>query len=184
MKKKFFLLSSHLLFVAQALGQNQWQWLNPRPSGNSCVKVVFTDHLTGFILNTNGDLIKTSDQGNSWNIAGHFPEATCLDIRDSTGVVASFTGGIYLSSDNGSSWEPLSADIADAFQFVNIVSRDSFFISTGAGLIYATGDRGRTWMMYNCNAQLGCISFINSMIGFVGSPSSAILKTIDGAKTW
>src|SRR5258708_6084463 len=184
MKKTLFLLTCQLLYVALAVGQNQWQWLNPRPSGYSCVKVVFTDRAKGFILNSNGDLIKTSDQGNSWNIVGNFPRATCMDIKDSTGVIASITGGVYVSSDNGSSWEAVRADTADAFQFVNIVSRDSFFISTGAGMIYATGDRGRTWVANTCHTQLGCLSFINSMTGFAGSPSSAILKTTDGGKTW
>ena len=184
MKRNLFLLTPLLLYVSLAVGQNQWQWLNPRPSGYSCLKVVFTDHVTGFILNSNGDLIRTSDQGNSWTIAGNFPRATCMDVKDSTGVIASITGRVYVSSDNGTSWQAVRTDTVDAFQFVNIVSRDSFFISTPNGIIYSTGDRGKSWVANTCNARLSCLSFINSKIGFAGSPSSTILKTVDGAKTW
>src|SRR5580698_4257063 len=110
MEKKFFLLWFQLFCVALANGQNQWEWLNPRPSGYSYVKLVFTDRLTGSILNGNGDLIKTADQGNSWHNVGNFPRATSMDIRDSTGIIASITGGVYLSSDNGNTWESIMTD--------------------------------------------------------------------------
>lgn len=38
-----------------AYGQDNWQWLNPQPTGYGCVKVIFTDHRKGFILNDGED---------------------------------------------------------------------------------------------------------------------------------
>src|SRR5579863_776697 len=140
MKRFLTLLTCQLLLTGLCIGQNNWQWLNPRPTGYSCLNVVFTDHQRGYILNSNGDLISTSDQGNSWKITGHFPGAVSMAIQDSTGVIATYGGGLYATFDNGNSWGAINVDTTDQFAFVNVVSRDSFFVSTTAGRIYATGD--------------------------------------------
>src|ERR1700761_7486360 len=100
--KHLYLLCCALSLASLSYSQNAWQWLNPQPEGYNNSKIVFADHLRGFILNINGDLMTTADQGNSWSVAGHFPFASCLDLRDNTGVIASSTGALYVSSDNGS----------------------------------------------------------------------------------
>jgi photosystem II stability/assembly factor-like uncharacterized protein len=185
--KKLYLFLTTILLHAIAFGQDQWQWLNPRPSGYTNLQIAFADHQTGFILNSNGDLIKTADQGNSWRIANNFPGISFgsnLAIAYSTGVIAGSNGALYISPDNGNTWTIAQPDTADAFQFVNIVSRDSFFLSTATGNIYATGDRGNTWVRHTCPVSLSCITFLNSRLGFAGSPYSSILKTVDGGISW
>jgi photosystem II stability/assembly factor-like uncharacterized protein len=184
MKKYFLLLCCTLLCVLLSYGQDNWQWLNPQPSGYNNSKVVFVDHQRGFILNINGDLEVTTDQGASWGITDHFPYATSFDVHANTGVIASYTGVLYLSQDNGNSWQFLQPDTIDQFAFVNVLSRDSFFVSTASGTIYATEDMGHHWAEYHCGAPIECLSWVNSMIGFVGSTTGAILKTVDGGKTW
>jgi photosystem II stability/assembly factor-like uncharacterized protein len=184
MKQYLLLLFCSLCLTSALFGQNNWQWLNPKPEGYTNVKVVFADRENGFVLNINGDLIVTADQGNTWRVAGNFPGATCLDIHDNTGVIASYLGTLFLSTDNGNSWAAIKPDTVDQFQFVNVVSQDSFFVSTVAGTIYFTGDRGQTWAVYHCGAPLACLSWVNSITGFAGSSNGSILKTADGGKTW
>ena len=186
MKKTAWLICCQLLLAVFAVGQNNWQWLNPRPSGFTCLKVAFTDSSTGYILNGNGDLIKTTDQGVSWNIIENFPLAAAMDIKYSTGVIVTTSGSIFVSSDNGITWDRVKADTVDRFVFVNIVSRDSFFVSTAYGDIYATGDRGATWSSTRkCPGPIECITFLNSMTGYAGSNSNyGLLRTDDGGSTW
>ncbi|HTQ27809.1 MAG TPA: YCF48-related protein, partial [Puia sp.] len=184
MNRKLFLFTYLFCVLATGYGQDQWKWLNPQPSGFYNVKIVFADRLTGFILNTNNDLLKTTDRGGTWTIAGNFRGATCLDIHDSTGVMSGNGGVLYLSTDNGNTWNSLQSGISDQVQFVNVVSRDSFFLSTAAGTIYATGDRGSTWSTRNSHTNISCITFLNSMTGFIGSNTSAILRTKDGGVSW
>ena len=169
----------------------QWQWLNPRPSGYGINKIVFTNHATGYILNSNGDLYKTTNTGISWQQTGTFPKALCMDIKDSTGVIAGFQGTVYISSDNGDSWQEIKTGIVDGFETVNIVSRDTFFLSNSynnsygnSGNIYETTDRGKTWINLTCGTSIHSITFVNSKTGFVGGPQSTILKTEDGGVTW
>jgi photosystem II stability/assembly factor-like uncharacterized protein len=187
MKKLYLILTITLLNQHFSFGQNQWQWLNPHPSGYANLQIAFADLMTGYILNSNGDLIKTADQGNSWTIVNNFPGlgfGSYIAIADSTGVIAGNNGALYISHDNGTTWPIAQPDTADAFRFVNIVSRDSFFLSTAAGNIYATGDRGKTWVRHTTPTQLSCITFLNSRLGFAGSPGSSILKTVDGGNSW
>ncbi len=167
-----------------SLGQNQWQWLNPQPSGYGNVKIVFSDHQHGFILNSNGDLLTTQDQGANWKVSGQFPYATAMDLADSTGVIVTSRGTIYLSLDNGHSWDSVTKSFQDQLQFVNVVSQDTFFVSTAAGTLYRTGDRGNTWTILNSHNQLNCITFLNSTTGFAGTMQYGIQKTTDGGQTW
>ena len=144
LKAGLFLLS---FFFFSVTATAQWEWLNPRPSGFHNLKILFTDHQNGFILNMNNDLLKTTNTGKSWEHLTHFPEGSdAIDIKDSTGVVSGNFGMIYLSSDNGNSWDPLNTSIDNYFQFVNVVSRDTFFITggdqNGYGKIYRTNIRG------------------------------------------
>ena len=157
MKKLLLLLSCYLLLNAKSFAQHDWQWLNPQPTGYACLKVVFTDHQTGYILNSNGDLVRTKDQGAHWEVTDNFPNASIMEIADSTGVIAANDGSVYVSSDNGKSWHPAAGIANMQFLNISIVSRDTFFLSTRPGIIYMTGNRGLSWVTLNCNNQINCI---------------------------
>lgn len=193
MKKLYLLLAITLLNHHFSVGQNQWQWLNPKPSGFACLSIAFFDHQNGFILNTNGDLIRTTDQGTSWTEVANIPGATALAIANSTGVVTTKAGGIYLSTDNGNSWNPIQTGmytdpsqngVYNPLKFISIVSRDSFFVSRSLDSLYATSDRGKTWTAHYLSPGMTCMSFVNSRIGFLGTGDGGVAKTIDGGTTW
>jgi len=190
MRKISLTLLLYLCFLSYSFGQ--WKWLNPQPSGDIGRKVVFTNSQTGFILSDGGRLLKTADQGAHWQIAGDFGKVLCMDIADSTGVMAGSNGLLFVSSDNGNSWSALNSGITDVINLVNIVSRDTFFLASTYnnyyGAIYGTTDRGRTFTKVNAQANtnigINCMTFINSKLGFVGGAESGILRTMDGGQTW
>ena len=49
----------------------------------------------GFILNSNGDLLTTADQGFQWTIQRNFRGALAMDIKDSTIVLRVWRLGVY-----------------------------------------------------------------------------------------
>jgi photosystem II stability/assembly factor-like uncharacterized protein len=106
MRKIFPGLLLCLCYLTPSFAQQQWKWLNPQPSGAEGLKIVFVNAQTGFILNTDGQLLKTPDQGAHWRVAGQFGQVSCMDIEDSTGVIAGY-GRLYVSSDDGNSWSLL-----------------------------------------------------------------------------
>lgn len=186
--KPIILFCFYILYCINATAQ--WQWLNPKPSGYNNAKIIFTDHNSGYILNGNGDLYKTTNTGDSWSVVGNYPSVNCLDIKDSTGVMAGYNGALYLSTDNGNNWQLINSGIPDVFETVNIVSRDTIFLSNGYsygmgyGNIYKTTDRGKTWTSLHCNIPIHSIAFVDSKTGFVGSTQGIIIKTQDGGTTW
>jgi len=161
----------------------QWQWLNPKPAGFPNQKIVFTTQQRGFILNSNGDLIKTTDQGTTWEIVNNFPKANIMDIKDSTGVIAGTNGALFISYDNGNSWQQ-NTTINDNFQFINIISRDTFFLTNFYGTIFKTFNRGQSWTVVSTSLQIGSIVFTNAETGFIGGTDGSINKTVDGGHTW
>lgn len=185
MRKIFPSLLLSLCYLTPSFAQQQWKWLNPQPSGATGLKIVFVNSQTGFILNYDGQLLKTLDQGGHWKIAREFGQVSCMDIVDSTGVIAS-NSGLYVSSDDGNSWSLQNTGISDVFNIVSIVSRDTFFLTSSGGVIYNTSDRGKTFtkLSIGTNKNINCMTFLDSKLGFVGSSESTILKTSDGGQTW
>jgi len=182
--KYLIVVSLLLLSHFGAFSQHDWQWLNPQPSGSTCIKITFTDSQHGFILNSHGDLIRTSDQGTHWQITDHFPQAACMDIVDSTGILVCSNGALYVSSDLGNTWSLANVSIQVGIKWVSIVSRDTFFLAQENGLIYRSTDRGKTMTTLNCNYQISSFAFLDSKTGFAGGTGSLILKTTDGGQTW
>jgi photosystem II stability/assembly factor-like uncharacterized protein len=162
---------------------SQTQYVNPQPSGFHNRKIVFTDQQTGFILNYNGDLIKTTDQGEKWNIVHTFYLGSAFDAKDSTIVVAGGSG-VFVSTDYGVTWQKSPVAILSEFKDIDIVSRDTIFM-INLNSFYKSVDRGKSWQVTNLgNTNLACFDFIDSKIGFIGRTNTSMLKTLDGGLTW
>jgi photosystem II stability/assembly factor-like uncharacterized protein len=183
MSKRFILvLLLSIFFFSTSFGQ--WEWLNPRPSGYSCLNIFFTDNQNGLILNANGDLLVTTNQGGSWNLKQNFTNAVSMDLKDSTAVIAGYSGAFYISHDSGNTWQAKNSGTSDYFQFVDVVSSDTIFLANTTGKILRTYNGGDSWQSLTCDQQISSIEFINSKVGYVGVTSNYILKTTDGGATW
>lgn len=189
--KPQYLLLLFTLFGLQSLAQfnAQWQWLNPKPSGFSNVKVCFSGPDHGFIFNDHGDLIHTTDGGLHWAIQQNFPNAKVMDLRDSTGLIGGFSNAIFVSTDNGKNWQRkvISATQNPYFSFVQVISRDTLLaLNSNDYTLFRSTDRGLTWTAVATNILLNNIRsfhFVNSGTGFI-SGYSGLYKTTDGGLTW
>ncbi len=183
--KTCFILAFAIGFSLSTFAQNQWRWLNPQPSGSDCLKITFTDRLTGLILNYNGDLLRTVDQGAHWALYQNFPGVVDMAIADTTGIIATNNGTVYVSSDNGVTWQSKNTGLTAPIQHVSVASRDTLFLSTNLGQLFKSSDRGRTWALTGLQTPaINAMSFVNSRVGFVGGPGSFVTKTLDGGNTW
>ena len=174
----FFLLTT---FFSHA----QLNWINPKPTGYINNKIVFTDSNNGFIFNNNGYLMKTTDQGSNWKVAKRFGNMTSFGLFDSTAVIAGYSSAIYISTDNGSSWQIKSTGLAAIFTGVDIVSRDTIFLSS-TNAIYKSFNRGQTWQTIALPplTVITCFDFANGQTGFVGTNGPSIYRTSNGGQSW
>ena len=167
----------------------QWEWLNPKPAGYTNSKVYFPDADNGFIFNSNGDLIRTTNGGVSWAIQQHFANAKAMDLQDSTGIIAGFSNHLYISNNNGESWTKKTIDSSNNpyFSFVQVVSRDTLLaLNAHSSTLLRSTDRGASWSALLTDPLLNnnlSFYFVNSKIGFIGSYGK-IYKTVDGGFTW
>jgi photosystem II stability/assembly factor-like uncharacterized protein len=179
-----------LLFAVSVLigtvisSHGQVEWVHPQPSGFSVVKMLFSDRLNGFILNSNGDLIKTTDQGDSWKLVTNFSSVISMDLKDSTIIIGGYFGILHISDDLGKTWVRKSLAVTDNFDFVDIVNRDTVFLGGSSGKLSRTYDGGNTWKSSFISASITSLDFASGKIGYAGAYSNNILKTIDGGETW
>jgi photosystem II stability/assembly factor-like uncharacterized protein len=181
--KKIIVLISLATSLIQA--KAQWQWSNPQPSGYINTKVLFADSVSGYIINDNGDFIKTTDGGNSWKIQQNFPNCSVMDIRDSTFVIAGADTTIYISSDQGQTWQRSFFQINSVIK-INIVNKDTIFIvsgNTGSTKLFQSVNGGINWNIVNNDFVIKSIDFISSKIAFATS-YGGVYKTKDGGKNW
>ena len=175
----FFFLS--FCFTSNA----QWQWSSPKPSGYINNSIAFTDAQNGFIVNSNGDILRTHDQGVSWHFQQNFPFAHAITFKDSTLAVAAFAS-VYISKDLGQSWEKHTLNQPESFG-VQVISRDTLFASSvfpdNPTHGFLSTDRGTTWQPINPNIIIKSAWMFNSKEGLASS-YGGMYKTTNGGLTW
>ncbi len=173
-----------LVFFYSSLSA-QWQWSNPQPSGYSNNGVVSVDAQNSFIINSNGDLIRTNNQGTSWYVQENLPFGRAIAYKDSTLAVAAFAS-VYISKDMGQTWEKRTVNQQEFFN-VQVISRDTIMLTSvfpaNPSHILLSVNRGNTWQLINPDIILKSIWMFNANVGFATS-YSYIYKTTNGGQTW
>lgn len=191
------LLSLIFIFSQPASGQD-WMPTGYLPGVGRYDDVYFIDPLTGWTINTNGEIFKTTDGGANWDTVytsnHHFRAIEFIDHM--TGIAGSLNGVVLRTDDGGASWVHIEDDIAqsipgicglfhigDIIYGVGIWSHPAYFIKSE--------DRGVTWtyldLSEHANGLVDCY-FIDENTGFVSgideSDGGVILKTTDGGLSW
>lgn len=186
MQKKSVLILFYLLTVFYASAQ--FQWSNPQPSGYINTKVVFTDVVTGYVMNYNGDLIKTTNSGMSWNIYKNFSKCRSMDVQDSVIVIGGADTIVYISTDRGNAWKTGIIKQNMVVEKIQIINKDTVFAlcknsNLGTSELYQSKDGGSSWQLVNGSFIIKAIDFINSKLGYATS-FGGVYKTIDGGISW
>ncbi len=185
------LLKIILLCVCSAGIQScfaQFTWSNPQPSGYSNSKVVFTNTANGYIINSNGDLLKTSDTGVNWNFYKNFPRCRTMDARDSFFVIGGADTTVYISTDRAQTWKAATIKQKNIIDKIQVISRDTIFslcknANIGTSELYLSVTGGLSWQLVNDNFIIKSLDFINSKLGYATS-FGGIFKTEDGGVSW
>lgn len=161
-------------------------------------KISFADSLHGWIVSQNGDIIYTSDAGETWQ-PRHCP-AEILDadlVSDHVGWVrpSGSIGGdtmVYRSTDTGLSWTELRSPVPiySGAQQVSFISDSIAYV--GLNSLWATADAGLTWSERGSltSVALPNIGFFNANVGYAGNalagtiPGPTLVKTTDGGLSW
>jgi photosystem II stability/assembly factor-like uncharacterized protein len=88
--------------------QSGWCWQQPRPSGNESKHLVFVTPTTGWRVGEAGEILKTTDGGQSWVRQTSGTQADlheALFVDDKNGAVLG-NGALLTTRDGGTTWTP------------------------------------------------------------------------------
>jgi len=172
-----------------------WTLLKSGENNTGYIALCYTDSSTGYIgmnVGTNGNILKTTDAGQTWSPYGgtayvrsiHFANAT-------TGLAVGQGGVIYKTTNAGSSWVwKYQLPGAPLYDFYSAFNADSVtaFAAGDHGYIYKSTDAGETWTStYNnpsFTRRFTSLWFTSATTGFVVGDSGTIMKTTNGGAGW
>ncbi len=182
------ILLSLLCFFYVVCASAQYTWSNPQPSGHINNRVVFTNSDTGYIMNTDGDLIRTTNSGDTWSIFLNFPRCITMDVKDSIFVIGGADTTIYISADRGQSWSSGFINHNHIVNKIQVISKDTVFAvskhsSLGNTELFRSVNGGLTWQLVNNSFIIKSIDFIDSKLAYAAS-FGGIYKTTNGGVNW
>lgn len=162
---------------------------NASSSYDNFSDIHFPSANTGYITGYLGDIVKTVDAGENWELLPHgpFQYLNSVYFTDNNRGFVTADSSVYLTIDGGLNWNkifssPLSMHMTDVF-FVDKYT--GFVIGEANGVIYRTDHGGFIWnLIYEFSYESPrSIFFLDKNTGFVAL-SSSVMKTTDGGQSW
>lgn len=145
---------------------------------------------TGCIVGNNGYVLKSTDNGTSWNqiSTGYSSSFNTVNIIDDNNIIFSTSNSIVKTDDGGTTWESLSIPNS-------AVNKTSFANSLvghavcNNGIILKTIDGGENWYTTKDDSNTFpsdyfTVYFVNENIGFATREHDNMYKTTDAGETW
>lgn len=183
---------SLLLFIVLLVTYNiksQWNSIDLKIE-NDLKSIFFIDLSTGFIVGSDGLILKTTDGGINWSkkVSGTSETLNSISFLDSKfGIAIGNNGIIVQSSDSGENWLLVNSKTENALLSVDFNDSGSAFIIGHNSKFLNSNDTGLTW-----DSKVGplgeipyprCIQMINDTGYAIGNYTS-FYETTDGGKNW
>ncbi|RLD31365.1 MAG: hypothetical protein DRI83_12550, partial [Bacteroidetes bacterium] len=190
--KKMLILS--IICLMSNLLWSQWEWQNPKPTGNPLNNLYFTDNNHGWIAGANGTVLKTIDGGNTWDLCQTNTDKDLQEVifrNSSDGLVVCNDGTILKTNDGGVSWINIETGLDRIYGLKTHLNHA--WLLADSGKILHSPNFGYSWnIVYDDpNIQLNGISFVSEDHGWVigrhltNSPYRCVLlSTLDGGMSW
>ena len=153
MKKIFVVVLSLLV---SNISFSQWMSISPLPSGVSMNSMQFIDNNTGWVLCTEGLILKTTNRGEDWislNTGSTSYLRSVSFIDSQTGWVVGNDNTLLKTTDGGNNWTQLNTGqpANSALGYVKFFNENVGYIvggySTGErGMNFTTIDNGKSWI--------------------------------------
>ena len=155
--------------------------------------VFFVDSNTGYAVSTGGQIYKTTDAGNIWNLLNSSPNsgdlASVFFPSPNIGYIVG-SGGVLKTMDAGSTWKTQTVSATTNLRSVYFAN-DSLGWAVGSkGTILKTTNGGKNWIsrVSGTTYQLNRVYFTDANTGYVVGGGVAleeiVLKTFNSGDSW
>lgn len=176
-----------LLYSTSLIAQTNPDFETDSISEFTIVACYYISDNEGWLADDEGNLLKTTNGGDSWNsnaVAIEFKELQFIDALNGFGITSS---AAYKTVNGGTSWTLLSlpGEMGRALYFINSTTG---FVS-GDEVIYKTTDGGSNWTTISTEGvSFTDFFFINSTAGIATAHDEnnyqCIWRTADAGSTW
>ncbi|NCS89223.1 MAG: hypothetical protein AUK34_00350 [Ignavibacteria bacterium CG2_30_36_16] len=143
----------------------------------NCIEFVNRD--TGYTINVNKGIYKTTNRGQNWTFVGGGGDWHVQVLNDGTGYCGGNDLNIYKKTEGTESWKKIILN--DNFSDVYFFNETTGYILSWA--LYKTTTGGLSWTRIENAPGGNSLLFLDSLTGFIGG-SQSLFKTTDGGVNW
>jgi photosystem II stability/assembly factor-like uncharacterized protein len=179
-----------ILLLSSAKLYGEWEWLNPKPQGNTIIGMKFINECTGFAVGGAGTVLKTTDCGTSWSklVINTTVELHGISIIGQNIIYAGGENNIVKTTDGGQTWQVYQINVnGDIFS--------TFFLNENTGWagtdnqVIKTTNAGLNWTAFNTvttgwGGSINSMYFFNKDTGLAAGASYRIQRTTNGGINW
>lgn len=186
---RFLLVFGCIFFISKSFAQTGWNWLNPKPQGNTLHDVAMPGPQVIVGVGDAGAILRSNDGGQNWKLQR---SRTNLAIRalsfvhPDTGFAVGDSGIVLKTVNGGLAWFRQPIGTNRQLTGVHFLSGNLGFCVGASGLILKTTNGGKAWtpQSSNVNTQLYGVHFQNETNGWAVGEGGNILVTVNGGLNW
>jgi photosystem II stability/assembly factor-like uncharacterized protein len=175
------------LFIMTAALYAQWEIKSPKFFGINFRSINFTDNSNGWVITSEGKLLKSTDSGDTWMPSYDDPliKIHSMFFADNEyGWLIDSTNTLLLKTTNGgNTWSSSSGQ----FKKLHFISRETGFavsqVSDTLAYILKTTDGGNNWDTIVSNRGFNNLYFYDENLGFAVN-GHLFWRTADGGNNW
>ncbi len=193
--KKYILLILFLFISSASYSQLAWEWLHPRPQGNSLKYVKVFSASDWLAVGDGGTFMKTTNGGANWyithEVTGYkaygpvYLNDACF-FNMTTGVVCGPGGKIWRTINGGLSFDSIPSGTTASLNGLHFLNDLIGFIGGANGVVLKTTNSGANWSIINTGSSqnISGIFVIDNRIFCPTTSGSILLFSYDGGAQW
>jgi photosystem II stability/assembly factor-like uncharacterized protein len=181
---------SLLVFILSISVSAQLAHQNPYPENSNLSDIFFVDEDYGWVVGSNGIVIKTTNGGTNWTVINTATNEYFYSVffrnQELGWATTYFSDKLFKTTDGGENWENIYNFTGTSLNLRGIyfVNDSTGFVAGSYTCLFKTTDSGYTWQelpgsFYNSST----LDFVNENYGWAGG-FNAFKKTTNGGTSW
>jgi photosystem II stability/assembly factor-like uncharacterized protein len=164
-------------------------WEEKEINNSIHICLFFINQNTGWVCGKNGEILKSSNGGESWicQDSGHAGDLFDISFQnDSLGCAVGFNNSFLKTTDGGLHWNTVTTGGFYHFYSICFLSRDTLLAGHSAGLLIST-DCGTTFNSVQSGKMFATLKFFSKKIGYAAANDGqhiGLYKTTDSGFNW
>jgi len=186
-----------LCFRSYLFALDAWEWVRPKPQGNTIYDVQFVSSYEGWAVGKSGTILHLNYPSVPYfqpvsyllNTSRNLYSINFYKGDPQYGWIVGDSGTVYRTTNAGATWQYIFNPVSgSSIQLMSVALLDTqSAVAVGMnGFVMKTVDGGLSWSVKNVgtNVWLQKVTFLDNMHGFIVGNAGFLAKSDDGGETW